>query len=114
MSKPNVIEKCVGTEIEWTAGSDPTKEKKKTKKKQKGGGKKTITKEVKCDSFFNFFETIELDEKDKKGGKKGDEDDDEGDENDIGEKMDEDFDLGNDFKDDLIPLALEYYLGVIE
>ena len=28
--------------------------------------------------------------------------------------MDEDFDLGNDFKDDLIPLALEYYLGVIE
>ena len=55
MSKPNVIEKCVGTEIQWTEGSDPTKEKKKTKKKQKGGGKKTITKIVKCDSFFNFF-----------------------------------------------------------
>ena len=28
--------------------------------------------------------------------------------------MDADFDIGNDFKDDLIPLALEYYLGVIE
>ncbi len=28
--------------------------------------------------------------------------------------MDEDFDLGNEFKDQLIPLALEYYLEVIE
>jgi len=28
--------------------------------------------------------------------------------------MDEDYDLGNDFKDQLIPLALEYYLEVIE
>ena len=28
--------------------------------------------------------------------------------------MDHDFDMGNDIKDDLIPLALEYYLGVIE
>ena len=111
MSKPNVIEKCIGTEIKWTQGSDPTKEKKKKKVKKQGGGKKTVTKEVKVDSFFNFFETIELKEEDKKKGK-GD-DSDEG-ENDVGEKMDEDFDLGNDFKDDLIPLALEYYLGVIE
>jgi hypothetical protein len=28
--------------------------------------------------------------------------------------MDIDFDLGNEFKDQLIPLALEYYLEVIE
>ena len=112
MSKPNVIEKCVGTEIKWTQGSDPTKEKKKKKVKKQGGGKKTVTKEVKVDSFFNFFETVELKEKDKKGGK-GEDSEEEG-ENDVGEKMDEDFDLGNDFKDDLIPLALEYYLGVIE
>ena len=67
---------------------------------------------MKVDSFFNFFETVELKEKDKKGGKGGDSDE-EG-ENDVGEQMDADFDLGNDFKDDLIPLALEYYLGVIE
>ena len=114
MSKPNVIEKCVGTEIKWTAGSDPTKEKKKKKVKKQGGGKKTVTKEVKCDSFFNFFETIELKEKDKKKSGKGGDDSEDADEDDVGEKMDVDFDLGNDFKDDLIPLALEYYLGVIE
>ena len=116
MSKPNVIEKCVGVEIRWTPGSDPTKEKKKKKVKKAGGGKKTVTKEVKCDSFFNFFETIELKEKDKKSkpGKKEDDSEEDIDEDDVGEKMDVDFDLGNDFKDDLIPLALEYYLGVIE
>lgn len=113
-SKPNVIEKCIGTEISWTAGSDPTKEKKKKKVKKAGGGKKTITKEVKCDSFFNFFETIALKEKDEKEKSKGKESEEEDDEDDVGEKMDADFDIGNDFKDDLIPLALEYYLGVIE
>ena len=42
---------------------------------------------------------------------KGDDDSDE--DQDIGEKMDVDFDLGQVFKDDVIPLALEYYLGVI-
>ena len=44
-----------------------------------------------------------------------DEDDEEGaGEKDVTELMDEDFDLGNEFKDQLIPLALEYYLEVIE
>lgn len=43
-------------------------------------------------------------------------DDKEGDEEekDVGELMDADFDFGNEFKDQLIPLALEYYLEVIE
>ncbi len=34
-------------------------------------------------------------------------------EKDIGEKMDMDYDMGNEFKDQLIPLALEYYMEVI-
>jgi nucleosome assembly protein 1-like 1 len=41
-------------------------------------------------------------------------DDDEMPEKDPGELMDEDFDMGTEFKDQLIPLALEYYLEVIE
>lgn len=41
--------------------------------------------------------------------KEGDEE-----EKDAGELMDADFDIGNEFKDQLIPLALEYYLEVIE
>lgn len=113
MSKSNVIEKCEGCTINWTAGSDPTKMKKK--KKQKKGGKKTnVTVTVKCESFFNFFESIDANdeqpevEKDDKGSDEGDH------EHEFGEKMDADLDLGNAFKDDLVPLALEYYLGVIE
>jgi nucleosome assembly protein 1-like 1 len=111
MSGNNVIEKCEGCEIKWTAGSDPTKTKKK--KKQKKGGKKTnVTVTVKCESFFNFFETVDASCDDDHADK--DEDDEEGGHDGCGEKIDADYELGNCFKDDLLPLALEYYLGVIE
>ena len=73
-----------------------------------------MTKTVPQESFFNFFKTIEMpDEKDLKKEPK-EENEDEEPEKDVGELMDEDFDLGNEFKDQLIPLALEYYLEVIE
>lgn len=112
MSNNNVIDKCEGCEISWTAGSDPTKMKKK--KKQKKGGKKTnVTVTVRCESFFNFFETIDANDEEEAEKEKNDEDE-EGEDNDIGSRMDADYDLGSAFKDDLIPLALEYYLGVIE
>lgn len=109
MTKPNVVEKCIGTTIEWAAGCDPTKEKKKKKVKQ-GGKPKTVTTTVKCQSFFNFFNTVEAADINKKPG----DEDSEGEDNEIGEQMDHDFDMGNDIKDDLVPLALEYFLGVIE
>ena len=51
-----------------------------------------MTKTVEQESFFNFFKTVELpDDLEDKA------DDDE--EKDLGEKMDQDFDTGNDFKD---------------
>ena len=105
MCKQNVIEKCIGTPITWMPGCDVTKTKKK-----KGKGKKKTMVTVKCESFFNFFETVEAEQKPKKPA--DDDEDEEGDED--AEQMDEDFDLGTTFRDDLIPLALEYYLGVIE
>ena len=112
MARPNVVEKCIGTNIAWAQGCDPTKEKKK--KKVKSGGKtKTVTTTVKAESFFNFFETVEAAEGPKKP-QAGADDDSDDEENKIGQQMDHDFDMGNDIKDDLIPLALEYYLGVIE
>jgi nucleosome assembly protein 1-like 1 len=111
MTKPNVVEKCLGTTIEWAVGCDPTKEKKKKKVKQ-NGKQKTVTTTVKCDSFFNFFATLEASEIADK--KPSDDDSEDGDDNKVGEQMDHDFDMGNDIKDDIVPLALEYYLGVIE
>ena len=68
---------------------------------------------MKCDSFFNFFETVEAAELGNNNAT-GDDDEENDEENKIGEQMDHDFDMGNDIKDDIVPLALEYYLGVIQ
>ena len=54
MTKPNVVEKCIGTNIDWSPGTDPTMEKKK-KKVKNGNKSKTVTKTVRIESFFNFF-----------------------------------------------------------
>lgn len=114
MTRQNVIEKCDGTEIAWRDGKDVTKKKiKKKSKNKKAGGSKTVTKTVEQESFFNFFKTITMPAEEelanKTPGAEGDEE-----EKDVGELMDIDFELGNEFKDQLIPLALEYYLEVIE
>lgn len=42
LARENVIEKCVGTTIEWNEGCDPTQAKKK-KKVKNGKNKKTVT-----------------------------------------------------------------------
>jgi len=57
MSKPNVIEKCIGCDIKWKQGCDPTHVKKTKKKK----GKKVTTNQ-KVKSFFDLFSTIDMEE----------------------------------------------------
>lgn len=121
MKQENVIESIEGTKIDWQDGCDVTiKKVKKKQKNKKSGEKKTITKEVKQDSFFNFFESLDIPDvqdliKSKLAGaeKKEDESDEDAANKDAGEKMDEDFEIGNKFKDWLVPLGLEFYLGVI-
>ncbi|CDW71785.1 UNKNOWN [Stylonychia lemnae] len=114
MTKQNVIEKCEGTVIAWKDGKDVTKKKVKKKNKKKGP-KQNVVKTVEQESFFNFFKTIvmpdesELASKEVAVPKEGEEE-----EKDAGELMDADFDIGNEFKDQLIPLALEYFLEVIQ
>ncbi len=115
----NMIEKCEGTEIEWKDGKNVTQKKiKKKQKPKKGQPGKTITKTVEVESFFNFFKTREMPDEDELAGtkppKEKEEDEDGEPEKDAAELMDEDFELANEFKDQLIPLALEYYLEVIQ
>ena len=117
MTRQNIIEKCEGTVIEWKDGKDVTQKKiKKKQKPKKGQPGKTITKTVEQESFFNLFKTITMPDEEELAGKKpSKEEEEEGEEKkDAGELMDEDYDMGNEFKDQLIPLALEYYLEVIE
>eukprot|EP00356_Strombidium_inclinatum_P015267 CAMPEP_0170483162 /NCGR_PEP_ID=MMETSP0208-20121228/2894_1 /TAXON_ID=197538 /ORGANISM="Strombidium inclinatum, Strain S3" /LENGTH=354 /DNA_ID=CAMNT_0010756101 /DNA_START=16 /DNA_END=1077 /DNA_ORIENTATION=- len=106
--------KTQSTEIKWKDACNPTI--KKQKKKKKG---KKVTVEVKCESFFNIFETIDPENAGKKDDEKKEkpEDDEDGDYDEADElnmKLQEDHDIAEQLKDDLVPLALEYYLGVIE
>jgi len=104
MKEQNSCEKAVGTEIQWKdASCDVTKTKKK-----KGKGKKKTTVVVKCESFFNFFGTSEKQDEEKE------EDEGEEDEVDEDEQLEHDLHLGTTIRDDLVSLALEFYLGVIE
>jgi len=108
MKQPNSVEKAVGCDIPWKdASCDVTKTKKK-----KGKGKKKTTVTVKCESFFNFFETTE--EVEKEDDDKDDEDDEEDENDDPNSQLQMQLQLGTTIRDDLVPLALEYYLGVIE
>jgi len=102
--------KTVSPEIKWKDGCNPTK--KKQKKKKKG---KKVTVETQCESFFNIFESINPDEKTENDKKKDDgESDGDFEEDEAAIKLQENFDVAEQIKDDLVPLALEYYLGVIE
>lgn len=104
MKSKGMVDKMESTKIDWNDGCDPTK--KKVQKKKKG---KKVKMEVKQESFFNFF-TDEPEEKEKGEGKE-DEDEFEDPEDAL---KDEHGEMAEWFKDDLVPLALEYYLGVIE
>ena len=134
MSRNNVIERSEATTISWNEGCNPMQ--KKVKKKKNG---KKVTMTVPTDSFFSFFEPIRMpSDKDLKAGNlkipknyaaKVEEaaandiaDDnlpteDEGeaaDDEDIGDRLDKDYQLGCDLKDELIPMAYEYFLNVID
>lgn len=115
MCKQNVIEKCIGSTIQWSPGCDPTKTKKK-----KGKGKKKTTVLVKAESFFNFFETVDTEKSEKPKNEKADEkaDDDSAEDDEDrdpqAEQMEQDFDLGSTIRDELVPNALEYYLGIVQ
>ena len=103
-----VLDQTTSTKIQWKDACNPTVKKQKKKK----GGKK-VNVEVKCESFFNFFNDIVPDESQKLPAG-GDDDEEPTDLDEIHEKLADDLDMADQFKDDLVPLALEYYLGVIE
>ncbi|KAL8118758.1 nucleosome assembly protein 1;2-like isoform X2 [Apium graveolens] len=98
-----ILEKAIGTEIEWYPGKCLTH--KLLKKKPKKGSKNTkpITKTEPCDSFFNFFNPPEVPE-----------DDDDLDEDAVEElqnRMEQDYDIGSTMRDKIIPHAVSWFTG---
>ncbi|KAB1209343.1 hypothetical protein CJ030_MR6G016554 [Morella rubra] len=85
-----ILEKAIGTEIEWYPGKCLTQ--KILKKKPKKGSKnaKPITKTESCESFFNFFSPPQVPE--------DDEDIDEDAAEELQNQMEQDYDIGVELK----------------
>ncbi|KAL3506406.1 hypothetical protein ACH5RR_031788 [Cinchona calisaya] len=98
-----ILEKAIGTEIEWYPGKCLTQ--KILKKKPRKGSKnvKPITKTENCESFFNFFNPPEVpDDED-------DIDDDAAEE--LQNLMEQDYDIGSTIRDKIIPHAVSWFTG---
>ncbi|KAG6428600.1 hypothetical protein SASPL_112852 [Salvia splendens] len=86
-----ILEKAIGTEIEWLPGKCLTQ--KILKKKPKKGSKNTkpITKTEQCESFFNFFSPPQAEE--------------------LQSLMEQDYDIGSTIRDKIIPHAVSWFTG---
>jgi nucleosome assembly protein 1-like 1 len=98
-----ILEKAIGTEIEWYPGKCLTQ--KLLKKKPKKGSKnaKPITKTEDCESFFNFFSPPQVPEDDEEL------DDDTAEE--LQNQMENDYDIGSTIRDKVIPHAVSWFTG---
>jgi nucleosome assembly protein 1-like 1 len=100
-----VLEKATGTKIEWKSGKNVTVKVMKKKPKPGKGGKasKPITKTEPVASFFSFFSPPKVPE--------GDEELDEDDMEQLQAALEEDYEIGEVIRDQLIPNAVSWYTG---
>ncbi|GAB2269255.1 Nucleosome assembly protein 1.4 [Dionaea muscipula] len=98
-----ILEKAIGTHIEWHPGKCLTQ--KLLKKKPKKGSKnaKPITKTEKCESFFNFFNPPQIPEED--------DDLDEDTAEELQNQMEQDYDVASTIRDKIIPHAVSWFTG---
>ncbi|OEL34352.1 Nucleosome assembly protein 1-1 [Dichanthelium oligosanthes] len=98
-----ILERAIGTEIEWYTGKNLTQ--KILKKKPKKGSKnaKPITKTEVCESFFNFFNPPHVPD--------DDEDIDEETADELQGQMEHDYDIGTTIRDKIIPHAVSWFTG---
>lgn len=99
---PEII-KCKGCTIDWKKGKNVTvKLIKKTQKHKGRGTKRTVTKPVPNDSFFNFFSPPEMPD---------DEDDDDDENSDTEALLAADFEIGHFIRERIVPRAVLYFTG---
>eukprot|EP00759_Apiculatamorpha_spiralis_P040481 PhF_6_TR39038/c0_g1_i1/m.58425/K11279/NAP1L1, NRP; nucleosome assembly protein 1-like 1 len=102
-----ILSKTESTKVDWKS-----KENNLTviikKKQQKHRTKKTVRtveQEVKCDSFFNFFDPPRIPQEDDAE----EEEDEDVDYEELEARIEYDYEIGNAFKDRLIPRAVDYF-----
>ncbi|PAA73230.1 hypothetical protein BOX15_Mlig006736g2 [Macrostomum lignano] len=97
---PEIV-RCSGCEILWKAGKNATvKVVRKVQKHRGSGQKRTVTKTVEADSFFNFFNppTQTIDELGS-------------DDEEIEDLLQSDFEIGHFLRERVIPRAVLYFTG---
>ena len=108
------IKEIKSDEIQWKSDEvNPTIEIKQKKVKNKRTKQiKTVQKKEKIPSFFSSFRNFVK----KEGDKPKDEDKDEDDDEDEGDEMtiEDEYDQALQFKEEIIPYAIEYYLGIAD
>ncbi|KAK1430845.1 hypothetical protein QVD17_13890 [Tagetes erecta] len=100
----HILEKAIGTEIEWFPGKNLTQ--KVLRKKPKKGSrsiKPPITKTENCESFFNFFNPPQIPD--------DEEDIDEDTADLLQNQMEHDYDIGSTIRDKIIPHAVSWFTG---
>ncbi|KAK1315509.1 hypothetical protein QJS10_CPA06g01018 [Acorus calamus] len=100
-----ILEKAIGTDIEWFPGKSLTQKilKKKPRKGSKNAKPITITKTEKCDSFFNFFNPPQVPEDDNEIDEEIAEE--------LQNQMELDYDIGSTIRDKIIPHAVSWFTG---
>lgn len=101
-----ILEKAIGTEIEWYPGKCLTQKilQKRPKKGSKGGKPiKPVIKTENCESFFNFFKPPEVPE--------DDDDLDEDAAEELQALMEQDYEIGSAIRDKIIPHAVSWFTG---
>jgi nucleosome assembly protein 1-like 1 len=99
-----------GTEIQWKEGKNLTVKVTIKKQRHKGGDRvRKVKKEAPQDSFFNFFKTLKPDSVEKQQDSEDEED-----ENPIDELIEADQEIGDVFRERIIPRAVEYFLGLVD
>ncbi|KAI8335310.1 nucleosome assembly protein-domain-containing protein [Chlamydoabsidia padenii] len=99
-----VYDHAQGCEVQWKEGKDLTVTIETKKQRHKGTNKTRVVKRtVPSDSFFHFFsppvfpdESEELDEEEAEG---------------LDAKLEADYEMGEEFKDKIIPHAVDYFTG---
>ena len=106
------IKEIKSDEIQWKSDAMNTtieiKQKKVKNKRTKQV--KTITKKEKIPSFFSSFKHFEKKEGENKEEKDEEDEDEEGEELTI----DDEYDMALQYKEEIIPYAIEYYLGIAD
>ena len=107
------IKEIKSDEIKWKSDEvNPTIEIKQKKVKNKRTKQiKTVQKKEKIPSFFSSFRNFEKKEGDKKNEDKDEDDDEEGEDE---MTIEDEYDQALQFKEEIIPYAIEYYLGIAD